>query len=275
MNKLFLYPFLFFTVFTCFAGRWAFFPTNSTFTPASLSGLVFWVDANNPASINTGTPANNDPVANWNDLSVTGANFVQVTGGSQPIYKTGQQNSLPAVTFTSGHFLQQSGAQLVGTGSASFTIFAIVDYTLPATPPCIMSFHAGGSGNDPQFVFDNAAGFQNIYFGAKLTSGAFGAVRSQTSYGSSSTYYAVSLTYNGGGPGAGNYQWYASNISQTTVVGADDTTTSALNIMGQCNNAASGPLNGGIGELFIYNRVLNSTELSQVQTLYINPKWNL
>lgn len=73
------------------------------FTPASLSGLVLWLDAADPSTLyqNSGltvrATADNDPVGGWVDKSGRGTHAVQSTSGWRPLLRLNQQNGKPMI----------------------------------------------------------------------------------------------------------------------------------------------------------------------------------
>jgi hypothetical protein len=240
------------------------------FDPSQLSGLIFWLDASNAGSI-TQSGGN---VSQWNDLSATGANFTQSTSIIQPAYVASAINGKPGIDFT-GTKTMVNSTSLIGDGTNPRTIIVVSSFSsyVGGAYAFLMTFLGPSAGNSPQLLFSNQAGYNNIFFGAKLTGGAFGAVRTSADFGSFGVY-ATGLTYNGSGAGVGNYTFYKSNVAKTTVAGADDTDTVAANCLG-ANDPGGGYSNTGpICEFMIYNRVLNSTELAQIQT-YINGKYAL
>src|SRR5688572_6771610 len=66
-----------------------------------ISGAALWLDASNSASINGGTPANNDPVSLWADSSTGPASdATQVDAARQPIWiQTSPANGRSVVRF--------------------------------------------------------------------------------------------------------------------------------------------------------------------------------
>jgi hypothetical protein len=241
--------------------------TPAPFSPSDLSGLILWLDANNAGSITQ----SGGTVSQWSDLSVNGANFAQSTGSLQPAYTASAINSKPGITFTGSKCLTNSTA-LMGSGSDPRTIIVVAGYGSTTGFNFLMSFTGPSAGNGPQLGFASVAGYTNIFFGAALT-GVFGVVRTSTAFGTAGNY-AIGLTYNGSGPGAANYKWYKSNILQTTSTGSDDTYNPLTNILGANDPTGGSSLTGPICEFVIYSRVLNSTELGQMQT-YINGKYAL
>jgi Concanavalin A-like lectin/glucanases superfamily len=58
-----------------------------------------WLAADVDATINTGSPVNNDSVADWKDNHTSGNDTSQSNDTYKPTYHTNQVNSLPAIDF--------------------------------------------------------------------------------------------------------------------------------------------------------------------------------
>jgi hypothetical protein len=123
------------------------FPAGSSFTPASLSGLIAWYKADTGVT-NTG---NNTAATAWADNSGQGNNLG--TAGSDPKYFTAGFNGLPSVTFAaaSGNLLQKL-AFAIGTGNKAS--FFVVCQMLTGTTAFgrLISYSQSTGHND----FDNA-----------------------------------------------------------------------------------------------------------------------
>jgi hypothetical protein len=88
----------------------------AVFSPDQLAGLDFWYDA---AAI---TADDDDPIAQWDDLSGSADHLVQATGADQPLYKTAIRNSLPVVRFDgTSDFMRNSAL----TARSAQTIFIV------------------------------------------------------------------------------------------------------------------------------------------------------
>lgn len=70
------------------------FPYESEVSLVQESGLVLWLDANQIAGL-----SNDDPVAQWDDMTGRGNHFTQATAASKPLYKTNYLNSMPGLYF--------------------------------------------------------------------------------------------------------------------------------------------------------------------------------
>lgn len=249
-------------------------PPPVTVIPSDVSGLTFWVDANDGTTINTGTPVNNDPVDNWNDKSASAFNFTQTTT-KRPIYKTNQIGGKPAVTFATGQCLTNATDKILGANNAApFTILmAVNNGTYTSNYAFLFSFYTNSAGDGPQFGFSSNAGLANIFFAASTSAGKYNSAITTAAFASANTAYIVGLTYDGSKVAAG-YQYYASNVSKTTAQGADNSNNNAANYMAAAD-ASCDLANGQLwGEMTIWNKVLNATEISQMQTYYHN-KWGI
>lgn len=238
------------------------------FTPASLAGLTLWLDA---ADVTTITFSSGTNISAFADKSGNHYDFVNANPASQPTYVTGI-NGLKNLSISTAQGLANATAPLV-RGSAPFTIFVVYEKTSVPTYSYLMQFIGDGSGNSPGlFLTASDPGSKFVNFGAKLT-GTFGSVRCDDTFNLNTTPYALGLTYNGSGPGTTNYSFYSSNTLETTKVAQDLTLTSASNFLGG-EAIGSDPLLGFLGEFIIYSRVLNSTELAQIETYFL-AKWGV
>jgi hypothetical protein len=96
-------------------------------TPAQLSGLVLWLDANKGVTSNAGTGT----VSAWADQSGKGNNFSQATGGNQPIVHPTGLNGLPIISFMSAfdNYLSIEPCPMSLTfGTGDFLVMEVVSY---------------------------------------------------------------------------------------------------------------------------------------------------
>jgi len=69
--------------------------STAAFTPASIPGLVLWLDATDlstlfqDSSLTTPVAANSDPVGGWKDKSGGNKNATQTVAGSKPLLTVG------------------------------------------------------------------------------------------------------------------------------------------------------------------------------------------
>jgi hypothetical protein len=219
----------------------------AAFTPTDISGLVLWVKADALVL------SNNDPVASWTDSGGAGHPLLQATGANQPLYKTGQVNSLPAVEFDgTSDFLQAAF-----TLAHPVTVFLAVNQVSWATNDRIHEGVTGASTlrliqvtGSPQLRMDGS-GTGTAQNGPAI--GAWGLV-TEVFNGASSTY-----ALNGGGDVA---------INLTSLVGTVGGVTLGA------SNAASAFANIRVAEFLLYDSVLSGANQALVKA-YLNSKYVL
>jgi hypothetical protein len=127
-------------------------PAATGWTPASLPGLLLWLDASNSGSITQSAGS----VSQWNDLSGNGNNVAQPTGANRPTYSaTGFNGTKPGITFTSGssQWIQNASVAL---NSAPFNVFVVLTTpTSGASNSGVITLLGTGQSND----YDNLKSF--------------------------------------------------------------------------------------------------------------------
>ena len=99
-------------------------PQTNAFTPASLPGLLVWLDATNVNSVHQSGGA----VSQWDDLSGRGNNFVQASGANQPIWGFTEFNFFkPGVTFSSANSTNLD-CPSVAVNSSLISVFVILTF---------------------------------------------------------------------------------------------------------------------------------------------------
>lgn len=122
---------------------------SKSFQPNDLTGLQFWADAADAATLYTDSTlttlavSDGDVIGGWKDKSGNSRNALQTNGTKKPLLKLAIQNGRNAVQFTlaSSHFLSFSnGPSLLNTtsffvvktnGYNSQTIMGVTPYTNP------------------------------------------------------------------------------------------------------------------------------------------------
>lgn len=120
---------------------------SATFTPASLSGLQWWITAK--------TGITGDPASQWNDQSSNANHATQGTGANQPDYQADfASTGLPALVFDGSNDLMTIGSNISLTGT--FTMFFV--YTSTSAVNARMLLGAAtpsnkiGRNNGPSFI---------------------------------------------------------------------------------------------------------------------------
>ncbi len=231
-----------------------------------------WLMANNGSFSDNGVTAavNNATVQQWNDQSGNGNNAIQNTAGNRPIFRTGQDNGLPALQFTGDLFIDVPALGIAGTSSAAYLI-AFRD-----TQAALGGFN-DGSGD---FILDRTTA-TNALMSLKPVTGSFygfqkrddgggglGGVASTTPINTNTKWIEMahqkgisySLFYNG---------------SQESTTGDGDGNLTPPNVrIGRHATTTNGGLRGFIHEFMIYSSVVNNAQRVLINN-YISAKYNV
>lgn len=242
-----------------------------SFVPTDLSGLIYWVDANDTTTINTGTPVDMDQVNSLSDLSVSGYTATQVTSTRQPLWRSSGfgSNSKAYLDFDGVDDYLYLGTQ-IGKQS-EYTVFAVFDHDTNNSICVIGDLRSSGVSTSSSMhmrveggVFRNqfsdgantsfinsteAAVFNTPYiFESKYTTGNI--VTEMIANGTALTENQI-----GGSP--------ASSIGGTSF-------GMSIGRLGDFNGRY---LNGKVAEIIYYNRPLSVSESTQVRN-YLNNKYS-
>lgn len=230
------------------------------FTPASISNLYLWLDADDASTF---TYSSGTVVSQWNDKSGNGYHATQATVSKQPSRVTSPSIG---VDFDGTNDVLGTSATYDG---AAFTQFSVVrDFnTAPGGANTIIG--AGTGGTDIYFPY---MAVNDWYFQVNTNWGV-------VTVTPPSGLFNVEVRYNGGGAtnadrmkaridGSDRTLSYSGTIP-TTLSRAGQTTA-----VGAYNLTPALPFPGIISELITYNKVLNNTELGQVRD-YLSAKWGI
>lgn len=246
------------------------------FVPASGPTPVFWVIADTQVYSDTTclTPATVDGTAVncWKDQSGGGHHVVRATTGSDPVYKTSVQNSLPGIRFGG-----TTGQQLVAPANSSLdpshlTWFLVGKLTNTST---------GGDANGSFFIKAGATSAQDAVYGAVwLTSpnkidfaARFGGGAwidgPQSGAISRSTYYTLA----GRADGSTAQVYVNGTQAGTGSYGAVSTVSGPLSVGGIAGSfGTASALRGDVLEVRIYGSALSDGEVDTVNNA-LRAKW--
>jgi hypothetical protein len=107
--------------------------TVGSFSPLSITGMVFWLKADGTLWQDSGrtTPAvaNSDPVGAWDDASGNVRHFLQTTPGDRPLFYTNALNNLPGVKVGDVSDQLNSPSITHGIGTGDFYIVFVAQKT--------------------------------------------------------------------------------------------------------------------------------------------------
>ena len=216
------------------------------FTPASLSGLTVWLRADLGFSAGT-----------WTDQSAHGFSFTQSTGPEQPTFNSSSFNGQPGITFTKASSQSMSTAANAAFDLSAFTIYVIFKQTSSAAYDVLLS-------NSSSYGWADGWGITNP-IGSSGNMGGWSGSYTDASYGSISTAtpYVIRTEYS-----AGTTNTWINGSPQTSGTGTETDSSAALCLGAQ--SSVAGYYDGDICEIVIVNRILNSTELSEMATYILN-----
>lgn len=227
------------------------------FTPLDVTGLTFWLDAADPATI---TVDGSNNVSQWNDKSGNAKHATQATVLVRPALQASQRNGYPGVKFTaaSGHFM----AGTAFTGTEPFSLFCVVrkDGAGTGLGAHHINFNPGGS------VFGLAVNTNpNTGFGGLIDMTAW---RNDATTISNTTFLRQSATKN-----AGVHVYYRTGgITFTNNVPSTSATPVTNYELGR--HSASAYADATIFEALMYSRLVTAGERNAIHA-YLDAKWSI
>lgn len=239
------------------------------FTPSSISGLKFWVQADN-LSLSDG-----DPVATWTDLSGVG-NTVTAASTARPTYKTNIQNSKPIVRFDGSANVMNKASFSGVDGLTGMTIFLVVkEAALTINKVYLTKWDYASQGSWAFQTGDGSSDQVTGYIADSITD--TGTNHNQSNDANLTTaFYILAMVYDGSQSAANRLQFYKNGTLLTTTnvgtIPTSLTTCTADFRVGQFGGALTRNFNGDFGEIEIFNSALSSTNMTNMWT-YLNARW--
>ena len=234
----------------------------SLFTPSRISGLQLWLDSTtglfDATSGGNAVTTNASSVARWEDQSGSGYNVLQATSANMPILKTAVKNNKNAIRFDGSNDILVSG-NISDNNLLSVSVFSVVSPT---------NFGGGNAGR----IFERGAnGFLNFMNFSTSIAFLFGDVNVR---GGSTTLSAFNLITSTATIGTGTAN---TRINKVLVASGNmGSSPSLANTTYQIGNRTAGDrgFNGDIAEIIVYNNLLTSLQIDQVEN-YLYSKWGL
>lgn len=215
------------------------------------------------------TPAVNlAAVQQWNDQSGNGNNAIQNTLANRPLFRTSQDNGLPALEFTGNMFMDPSTLGIAGTGGFSyFVVFRDTQTGLGALND--------GAG---QFILDRT-GATNPLVSLKPITGNFYGFQKRTDSGAglggvlSSTNINTNIKWIEMERDRGvTYGLYYDGTLENTIADADGDLTPPIPRIGRHATTVNGGLRGFFHEFFTYSTTVNDAQRILINN-YISAKY--
>lgn len=237
----------------------------------------------------TEQPTDTQGVRSWKDKSGNGYNATQATSANRPTFRTNQINGKPAVIFDGTNdvlTIDSSTSTFKFLHSDKSTVFAVFKAGVVSDPNAVYGILGSGGANTTNIGYDiwwddrvsqsrNNAILLRVYRGVSSTNVI---ATSNDNVYTANTFNFLTITGDPANATAANrssLQVATGTILKTNTQTATLSTSNAtynLQIGAAGNNAIR--LNGSICEIIIYNRLLESGEIKQVQN-YLKSKWDL
>jgi len=238
----------------------------AAFDPTSIAGLELWLDAEDAATI-TGTAS---LVTGWDDKSAAG-NDVVAAGAARPSQST--INGLNAMTFdAAAEAMSLASAGVTGLDGADMTIFVVANKQFDEADswPGAVARGSGAWGDGWRMGAADGAG-STMYFSGK--SYTVNKVVISTTATGADAFHLWAADHLGSSTTSHGYLNNVIDGTQTNAGTITDANDEDLTI-GQPGTNSTYALFGSIGEILIYNSVLDSDDRLAVSA-YLATKWGI
>ena len=228
--------------------------------------LEIWYDGSDTSTIVPTGIADEEAVNQWNDKSGNQHNLNFDGGNNKPSYESSDlQNTHEYVEFADGDLMSINPITAL-SGATAFSVFVIAETTdLATNDPQVLTSTENGElqiqiNSDGTATFQAASGITITASGANITSGQWNVYTFIYNGGSNPLVGRVNngTTVEDGGS-AVNGPAALDGGSTYLYVGGDNT---------------GGTFIGGVGEVILFRRALNSTEYANVEN-YLTTKWGI
>ena len=234
-------------------------PLASGFSPKTISGLAFWIDASKSSTVTL----NGSTVSSISDQSGNGKNAAQPTAANQPAYNA-TMNGLNVVSMD-----DSPATNLFITNPPNNSgLTVITAMRITGSGNRILGF-AVASGNED--VPGGGTGWLPLWNVAAPGGFANGATRSNLT-GGLATNEASVVTMTHSGTAIINYKNGTAAATDTGVVGLRS--SFARFYFGGLSDAAAFATSYDVGELLCYTRVLSASERQKIER-YLGKKWGV
>lgn len=239
------------------------------FSPSSIAGLALWLDGNDTATLFDATSGGSQVVADgavarWADKAESNYQVTQGTANNRPLLRVAGLGGKPALEFDGTDDWLQIEENLIGNSGSMTVLVAMRIDTLGLGTRLILN--KGDAASFQNTVWELEAGnpwygYANFAWFASIGTSALPTATPMVVGGKTDNFVSTLLLNNSAaGPASADAE-AANDISQY------------IGICG-AGTSGAGPLAATIGEILIYERALNSTEMGQLQT-YLAGKWGV
>lgn len=246
----------------------------SSFTPASVAGLVLWLKADSgtyqDADATTVAAADADPVGGWLN-QVTGITYAtQSTADKRPVLKLNILTGKSVIRFDGADGGDSLEAAAIGTGIGA-TLFVVgVRRGVPGNNACLVALKKGAGNND----YDAAGRAVLGFFPAATRMSAY---RNNAELSDAGAWPAVDAAFLHSSVFDGvNHTSYLNGVAGTAVasVGSFDFTSILLAARWYSDAEQNPHFQVDLAEVILYNTALSTGQLAQIHN-YLNTRWSV
>jgi len=209
-------------------------------------------------------------VASWTDRSGNGFDATQATGASQPIFRTGQINGLPAVVFDgTNDFMPFDGTQIV---NSDYTVLFVGQRRTNTSMRILLAGTDAGANKNLHIYIENSADFHAHHYGNDLETPMVANTETYSS-GTDVLEYGIFSTLLGSTEASNQRRNYQNNhyLGARTNTGKLISWNGAALARAAFDNAPTyHPIN--VAEVIIYSNALNNAQL-QIVHQYLAEKY--
>jgi len=224
----------------------------TAFSPTSLAGLKFWVDASDASTITESAGS----VSQWDDKSGGALHVTQATGANRPTTGAATQNSLNVISFDSTDTLDRTGTSICGS---AYSIFFVFRKTGGAN-----SFECAPITLTSTFLGKPIDGYNTSRF---VDDGGFG---TYTNLKTQTSWCQISWVATAGTPNSFQEWKDATSVSSGTVTRTWATSSQQITLASRADGATK--LTGDVAEIVVYDVALGTTDRQLVEA-YLKAKW--
>lgn len=247
--------------------------TPVAFVPTDISGLKFWVKADQIGGLSDG-----DPVSTWSDQSGV-SNDVTASSTARPLYKIGIQNGKPILRFDGSNDAMAKASFSGIDGLSGMTIFIVVKQTSLATNNIYLSKWNYNTQGSFAWQTGSVTNTEMTAYVANAVNDVGGNNTSSTDAGLTANFFLLEMVYDGSqGTAANRVKFYknttALTMSMTGTLPTALTTSTADFVLGSFTGSLTRYFTGDMGEVLVYNSTLSGTDRAKVEA-YLNSRWAL
>lgn len=235
----------------------------TSFSPADISGLALWLDADDAATITQAAGA----VSQWDDKSGNGYHATQGTGAYQFTTGVSSINGHNALSTNGTKFMNlPSGLYAIPTGNNTLIAVAERDSVDGAASQALI---AGNSFNDnTRSYFIESTGH-----GTKIEAQSHGSYGNRTDLVVVKDDLPHAYVMRRNGTTNGLKIWRDGGAGSTPANGGDVPLDNLF--IGRNDQGIWDQWKGSIGGIWIWNRALTDAEINQFGNQFLNPVWGI